>query len=144
MLARLHAVLADVPSEPSSPAPRGAIWRLRIRLPRDAMAMGTNPLLLLDELRDLGPCTVVADTAAVPPLEALDPTDCHIAWEVRLTTDASRSAIEQVFLFVLDDMQLELEELHDTSPQQPNDTSAQPAARHVRATAAGRRAAGAA
>ena len=40
----------------------------------DAMATGTNPLLLLDELRALGACTVVADTSAIPPLEEIDPT----------------------------------------------------------------------
>ena len=77
-------------------------WRLRFRLPKDAMVMGTNPLMLLDELRGLGPCVVQADTSRIPPLEELDPTECHVGWEVTLTTDQSRDAIEQVFLFVLD------------------------------------------
>lgn len=107
ILERLRNALgasAAVPSQPNL-----TTWRLRFRLPRDAMAMGTNPLLLLDELRALGTCTVVAETNTVPPLETLNPTECHIGWEVTLTTAEPRSAIEQVFLFVLDDMQLDLQ-----------------------------------
>ncbi len=97
--------------------PAATTWRVRFRLPTDAMAMGTNPLLLLDELRALGPCTVVADTSAIPPLETLDPTACHIAWDVMLTTSQPRSAIEEVFLFVLDEMQLDLEQVVGQSPE---------------------------
>ena len=37
------------------------------------MAMGTNPLLLLDELRALGPCTVVADTDRDPAARGAEP-----------------------------------------------------------------------
>ena len=89
-------------------APTPTTWRLRFRLPTDAMAMGTNPLRLLDELRTLGPCSVRPDTSRIPPLEELDPTECHVGWEVMLSTDQSRDAIEQVFLFVLDGMELDL------------------------------------
>lgn len=109
-----HALAAPV-EDPPQLAP--TTWRLRIRLPRDAMAMGTNPLLLLDELRALGECVVTADTSGIPPLEALDPTACHVAWDVLLTTQQPRSAIEQVFLFVLDEMQLDLEQVSDRAPE---------------------------
>jgi two-component system, chemotaxis family, sensor kinase CheA len=118
ILDRLQAAL-EAPDD-STPADAAAVtWRLRFRLPPDAVAMGTNPLLLLDELRALGPCTVIADTSAIPPIEALNPTACHIGWDVTLTTGQPRSAIEQVFLFVLDDMQLDLEQVagHAPGPQ---------------------------
>jgi two-component system, chemotaxis family, sensor kinase CheA len=88
-------------------------WRLRFHLPRDAMATGTNPLLLLDELRALGTCSVVADTSAIPPLEEIDPTACYVGWDVTLVTAQPRSAIEQVFLFVLDEMQLDIEQVSE-------------------------------
>ena len=109
--------LSTLPSGtlPSGSASRPTTWRLRFRLPADTMAMGTNPLLLLNELRELGPCVVHADISRIPPLETLDPTECHVGWEVMLTTSQSRGAIEQVFLFELDGMQLELEALSDPS-----------------------------
>ena len=56
----------------------------------------------------------------MPSLEALDPTQCHITWDVTLVTDQPRSAIEQVFLFVLDEMQLDLEEV-PTAPAAPRE-----------------------
>jgi two-component system, chemotaxis family, sensor kinase CheA len=140
ILEQLQVVLAA----PVTAAPTAAVtnWRLHIRLPRDAMAMGTNPLLLLDELRALGPCTVVADTSTIPPLETLDPTACHVSWQVTLATEESRSAIEQVFLFVLDDMQLDVEQVSDRAPTpKPNASPARaepasgPAANSVRVPA---------
>ena len=125
LLGRLQSALA--PDAPAAAATR--TWRIRFRLPRNAMATGTNPLLLLDELRALGDCTVVADTSAVPPVEALNPVDCLIGWDVRLVTARSRDAIEQVFLFLLDEMQLEIEE-QDAAPAHasgsPPDLSAAP------------------
>ncbi len=110
---RCDAILADIElimkGPPALPVPTGAVWRVRFRLPGDAMATGTNPLLLLDELRSLGPASVTATSLDVPPLEAIDPTGCYLRWQVTLQTEHSRETIEQVFLFVLDDMELEIE-----------------------------------
>ncbi|ABC22200.1 CheA Signal Transduction Histidine Kinases (STHK) [Rhodospirillum rubrum ATCC 11170] len=89
--------------------PAEITWRIRFRLARDAMAMGTNPLLLLDELRTLGSATIVALTGEVPSLEVLVPSDCHLAWDVMLTTSQPRTAIEDVFMFVIDDMELSID-----------------------------------
>ncbi|MGO7183406.1 chemotaxis protein CheA [Rhizobium brockwellii] len=86
-------------------------WRIRFSLPANSMANGTNPLGLLDELRDLGECTVRANTSAIPPLDALAPTELHISWDVTLTSEQDRSAIDDVFIFVLDDMELSVEEI---------------------------------
>jgi two-component system, chemotaxis family, sensor kinase CheA len=84
-------------------------WRIRINLPRDVMANGTNPILLLDELRSLGTATVTPLTGEIPSLQELDPASCYIAWEVLLTTTESRQTIEDVFIFVRDEMHLEIE-----------------------------------
>jgi len=92
---------------------RNSGWHVRFRLPEDAMATGTNPLLLLDELRSLGDATITALTHDVPSLEAIDPGVCYLRWDVRLQTGQPRSAIEDVFLFVIDDMELEIEPMAD-------------------------------
>ncbi|MGO7539527.1 chemotaxis protein CheA [Rhizobium ruizarguesonis] len=94
-----------------APAKKKNSWRIRFSLPANSMANGTNPLGLLDELRDLGECTVRANTSAIPALDALVPTDLHISWDVTLTSEQDRSAIDDVFIFVLDDMELSVEEI---------------------------------
>ncbi|GAA0752796.1 chemotaxis protein CheA [Sphingomonas sp. ABOLD] len=94
---------------PSAPVRKG--WRLTFYLPPESMANGTNPLMLLDELRSLGDCTITARTDRLPPLAELNPVECHVGWDVELFGDVSRDDIDDVFLFVMDDMELVIEEL---------------------------------
>ncbi|MBA8836074.1 chemotaxis protein CheA [Rhizobium leguminosarum] len=98
-----------------APAKKTNSWRIRFSLPANSMANGTNPLGLLDELRDLGECSVRANTSAIPALDDLVPTELHISWDVTLTSEQDRSAIDDVFIFVLDDMELSVEEISDTA-----------------------------
>jgi len=98
-----------------APAKMKNSWRIRFSLPANSMANGTNPLGLLDELRDLGECSVRANTSAIPALDDLVPTELHISWDVTLTSEQDRSAIDDVFIFVLDDMELSVEEISGTA-----------------------------
>ncbi len=89
-------------------------WRIRFRLAEDALRLGHNPALLLDELRALGPSRVLALTDAVPTLSALDPTTCAIGWEVDLDRVVDPQAINEVFVFHSGNMTLEVTPLHET------------------------------
>jgi two-component system chemotaxis sensor kinase CheA len=112
-----HGVGTPAPPPPPEEDPVDAVtdaptsFRIRFRLPADAMTLGTNPLRLLDEMRELGECTVVAVDDTVPSLEDIDPTACYVHWDVFLTTEHPASAIDDVFLFVRDDMELDVERL---------------------------------
>lgn len=108
----------------------GQGWHLHFRLPANALATGTNPLLLLDELRELGATNVAAEFDAVPPLDELDPTQCLMGWSMDLPASATREVIEDVFLFVLDDMELSItpiagsnDEVGATAENGPSDTA---------------------
>ncbi|WP_313603395.1 chemotaxis protein CheA [Rhizobium sp.] len=114
LLANLrHAVdgSGDQAASSVSAAPAKTLFKIRFSLPQNAMANGTNPLPLLDELRDLGTCRIVADRSGIPALDELVPTDLHVSWDVELLTDQPRSAIDDVFIFVMDDMELAVEEI---------------------------------
>ncbi len=89
-------------------------FRLHIVFAQNAMMTGSNPLRLLDELRELGECSMVPVADAIPPLEEIDPFGCYMAWDCVLTTEKPRSAIDDVFIFVLDDMELTVEEVEVT------------------------------
>jgi two-component system chemotaxis sensor kinase CheA len=106
ILLALKLIIEGAPAPPPAAEPPSTTWRIHFRLAENAMAMGTNPLLLLDELRSLGTATVTALTDAIPKLDRLVPTDCHIGWDVILSTSKPRSAIEDVFLFVIDEAEL--------------------------------------
>lgn len=83
-------------------------WLIRFRLPDDALMLGTNPTLLLAELRDLGDCVVRAMSNDVPLLEEIDAEVCYLRWEVELNTTRGREAIEDVFIFLRDGMDLDI------------------------------------
>ncbi|MCQ2003292.1 chemotaxis protein CheA [Rhizobium sp. NRK18] len=96
-------------TEPATAAASGMrSWLLKFSLPANAMINGTNPLGLLDELRELGDCDIIAETDNIPLLDDLDPREIHLSWTVTLNTDKPQSEIEDVFIFVMDDMTMEL------------------------------------
>ncbi|MET3713187.1 two-component system chemotaxis sensor kinase CheA [Sphingomonas trueperi] len=105
----VDAAAGAPPAAASAPVRKG--WRLTFYLPPESMANGTNPLMLLDELRELGECTITARTDRLPPLGELNPVECHVGWDVELFGDVSRDDIDDVFLFVMDDMELVIEEI---------------------------------
>jgi len=121
----VDAAAGAPPAASSAPLRKG--WRLTFYLPPESMANGTNPLMLLDELRDLGECTITARTDKVPPLAELNPVECHVGWDVTLLGDISRDAIDDVFLFVMDDMELTIEAI-GAAPDGPAEAPDTPAA----------------
>ncbi len=96
----------DAADGPSAEEPAQAGWRIEIAFEPEILRNGTNPLVLLDDLRALGPCTVEADLGAVPVIEELDPEACLISWTVTLDSACSQDEIEDVFMFVRDEMKL--------------------------------------
>ncbi|MGO4406642.1 chemotaxis protein CheA [Bosea sp. RAF48] len=98
------SVAAD--ETPAAPAAYGTGWLVEIAFEPDILRNGTNPLVLLDDLRALGSCTVTAHLDALPDLGALDPETCMIAWKVELESGCAREDIEDVFMFVRDEMKL--------------------------------------
>jgi two-component system chemotaxis sensor kinase CheA len=84
-------------------------WAIHFAPGADFMLNGANPLLLLQELRQMGGLAVRASMAAVPPLGELDPERCYVSWEMVLSTAAERDAIRDVFIFVEDSCELSIE-----------------------------------
>lgn len=101
-----------------APEPTGR-WRIRFKLPEDALVHGTNPLLLLGEIADLGPCEVTTLIDSVPTLDVLDPEACHLGWQVDLTHPDPTAALDDVFLFLKDGMELSIEPLAATAVAEP-------------------------
>ncbi|MGJ4891905.1 chemotaxis protein CheA [Bradyrhizobium sp. HKCCYLRH3099] len=92
---------AAVPSEHHA-----AGWLLRLEFDAQILRNGSNPLDMLEDLAKLGPCFAVPITTDIPLLDALEPEDCYLKWEVTLSSDCDKAAIEDVFMFVLDEMKL--------------------------------------
>ncbi|MFA5073268.1 MAG: chemotaxis protein CheA [Nitrospirota bacterium] len=106
---------------PSSPAPEylvdgsgiDTIYRIRFKPHPNIFSQGINPSMLLNELRQLGTCWVVAQTDRIPILDELDSETCYTYWDVILTTNRGMNAIHDVFIFIRDDCELAVTTIHE-------------------------------
>lgn len=89
-------------------APQIDGWLIEFALPSDVLTIGASPQLLIDELCGLGACRVQASLADLPALEVFNPEICHLKWRVTLTGACTLEAVEDVFVFVREDMTLSI------------------------------------
>jgi two-component system chemotaxis sensor kinase CheA len=72
---------------------------------------GTNPLFLLDDLHALGEARVISYHEKIPEFSELNTEDCYISWDVFLNTRESLNEIQDVFIFVEDECDLNVVEI---------------------------------
>ncbi|MDA9479188.1 chemotaxis protein CheA [Bradyrhizobium sp. CCBAU 65884] len=103
-------------------APAGsnqAGWHLYLEFETHILRNGSNPLDLLEDLCKLGPCFVVPVTDGVPFLDEMEPEDCYLKWDVKLHAACDKDAIDDVFMFVQDEMKLTLSPLEHVEAPAP-------------------------
>ncbi|KYG21699.1 chemotaxis protein CheA [Bradyrhizobium sp. AT1] len=86
-------------------------WHLYLEFESHILRNGSNPLDLLEDLCKLGPCFVVPITDGIPFLDEMEPEDCYLKWDVKLHAACGKDAIDDVFMFVQDEMKLTLSPL---------------------------------
>ncbi len=110
---------AAAPTQAAQPASRSvrmnkkqlASWRIRFAPEASIFASGTDPVLLLDELSELGECHYTAYTDRIPDLGQLDPEACYMYWDIILTSDNPKEAIQDVFIFVQGNSEIRIEQI---------------------------------
>ena len=81
-------------------------YRLRFKPYRNIFSTGSDPALLLEELKDLGECEITLQVKDIPILEDLDPEDCYLFWDIVLTSKEDLNSIKDIFIFVEDNCDL--------------------------------------
>lgn len=84
-------------------------WHISLRFHENCHQRGIDPLATIRYLGSLGQLELaetIDDT--VPPLSELDPEKCHLGFELRLSTSASRRDIEDAFEFIEDECEVRL------------------------------------
>jgi two-component system, chemotaxis family, sensor kinase CheA len=76
-------------------------YRVEFRPHREMFSSGTNPIMLLRNLAELGTVSVCQLHAEeLPPLEQLDPTQCYLSWTIELASACPQEELGEVFEFV--------------------------------------------
>lgn len=112
------AIIEIAEAPPLAPGgSKQAGWHLHLEFESHILRNGSNPLDLLEDLCKLGPCFVVPITDGVPFLDEMEPEDCYLKWDVKLHAACNKDAIDDVFMFVQDEMKLTLSPLdHAEAP----------------------------
>jgi two-component system chemotaxis sensor kinase CheA len=119
LLAKLQADAGEpqssLPAEASSAKKvvmkGGRGFSIRFEAPRDTFRRGVNIERLFRDLAKLGVLQTWPDLKAVPPVDSLDPEDCHLAWDLRLETDRPQLDVDEVFEFVAEGDNLRIQPL---------------------------------
>jgi len=89
-------------------------YRIRFHPSPDIFSTGTNPILLISELRELGKCRVIPHIDNIPELASLEPESCYIRWDILLQTSEKIQTVQDVFIFVEDRCTLDIQTLDET------------------------------
>jgi len=108
------AVSSNETSPLSDEISEETLWHISLGLKADFFSTGMDVLNLIAFLDRLGKVTKKAIvTDKVPTLEHYNPIEAYIGFELQLSTKSSAAEIEEVFEFVLDDIDLVIFETDD-------------------------------
>ena len=104
----LDALLDELAGPSASPIPTGDpdSWTVHVRPHAGAMTKGSEPLLWLRELAELGGTCEVCDISAIPSLERLLAEEGYLGWTFRMPGTVSQEAVSEIFDFVGDDVSI--------------------------------------
>lgn len=103
-------------------------WQIRFVPDSNILRTGNEPLRMFRELAELGELQCVASVDRLPDLNQLNPEECHLGWDIILTTAAPRSKIEEIFEWVADESDISIEAVDaivSLATPQPNAEPAQ-------------------
>lgn len=86
-------------------------WKISFCPYLNLLKTGNDPVRLFRELSALGKLISNVNIQDVPPFNELDPEECNISWDLVLVSDASESAVREIFSWVEEDCELELSPL---------------------------------
>ena len=111
-------------------------YRIVFRPKADLLKKANEPLYILRELRKLGTLELNAETDRLPLLTDMEPDRPYLGWTGTLRTTAPVAQLHEVFEFVLDDCDLEIEAVQVASAAWPSETVADTSAADMTEAAA--------
>lgn len=86
-------------------------WHVAVRFLDGALANGSEPLLMLRELEDMGGHCLSTDASGIPTLDALDVEKAYLSWTFFVPARIEKSAIEEIFDFIGNECELSISAL---------------------------------
>ncbi|WKC58118.1 chemotaxis protein CheA [Borrelia sp. P9F1] len=87
------------------------VYRIIFKPARGILFHGHKPINLLKKILNLGNGQIKARVGNIPDLELISPDNVYVKWEMKLETEESRNAIEDVFVFLDEQSKVVVEEV---------------------------------
>ena len=100
--------------------PQVSGWRIAFEPVADLLRLRNEPTRMFGELERLGTVVAHADVSRLPSLGALDPESCYLAWDLEMTGQIPRAALDEIFDWVDTRCRLEFIPTGDTVPPLPS------------------------
>jgi len=84
-------------------------WNIRFKPMPNIFMTGNDPLRILRALGDLGEVQVEADSSSIPAWSKFNPEESYLAWNIKLDAKVSEQQVNDIFMWVIDDCELELD-----------------------------------
>lgn len=101
--------------EPAAETTHTTMYKIEMSFVANTFETGTDPLMLLEELGESG--EILASyfrPSGVPVLQAYEPQSCYLSWLIFLSSPKPLDTIYDVFIFVRDDNEINIETIDST------------------------------
>ncbi|MEM7619440.1 MAG: chemotaxis protein CheA [Pseudomonadota bacterium] len=86
-----------------------SIYSIQFKPKPELLKYANDPIFIIKELKTLGDLDVQIDISGLPDLEEFDPECCYWSWNLTLSSENKKSDINEVFEFVIDDCELDIQ-----------------------------------
>jgi len=92
---------------------------LHLKFDQEMLRKGSDPILLIKELTELGDLAMIPHLGSLPDLKNLDPEEIHLWWSAKLVTTHPSEEIENILIFFQDDKNEVKFEPAESPPEDP-------------------------
>jgi len=94
-------------------------YLLHLKFDSEILRKGSDPILLIKELAELGDLDMIPHLGSLPDLKNHDPEDIHLWWSAKLVTSRPAEEIENILVFFQDDKNEVKFEPAESPPEDP-------------------------
>ena len=94
-------------------------YLLHLKFDSGMLRKGSDPILLIKELAELGDLDMIPHLGSLPDLKNHDPEDIHLWWSAKLVTSRPAEEIENILVFFQDDKNEVKFEPAESPPEDP-------------------------
>jgi two-component system chemotaxis sensor kinase CheA len=94
-------------------------YLLHLKFDSKMLRKGSDPILLIKELAELGDLDMIPHLGGLPDLKNHDPEDIHLWWSAKLVTSCPAEEIENILIFFQDDKNEVKFEPAESPPEDP-------------------------